>query len=114
MATKTDVIRIEGIEGFEGDYPFDQTSLTWGDLRFIQREAGVRAGEFDDEVQRGNIELFLAMAKIALRRAQHPHVGRFDEALDKVPLDGPPPVTYIAGEEEPAESDPPDASSPPQ
>ena len=112
MASKTDVIRIEGIEGFEGDYPFDQSSLTWGDLRFIQAEAGIRAGEFDDEVKRGNVELFLAMAKIALRRAQHPHAPRFDEALDKVPLAGPPPVTYIAAEED--EPDPPTPSSEPQ
>jgi hypothetical protein len=101
----TDVIRIEGIEGFEGEYPFDQSGLTWGDFRLIQRESGVRAGEFDDEVKRGNIELVIAMAKIALTKAGHPFVRNFDEALDKVPLEGAPPIAYIAAEELP--EDPP-------
>lgn len=110
MTQKQDVIKIDGVEGFDGEYPFDQTGLTWGDLRFIQREAGIRAGEFDDEVKRGNIELFLAMAKIALRWASHPHAARFDEALDKVPLAGPAPIAYIAAEEEP--EDPQTPSSP--
>lgn len=109
----SDVIKIDaGVEGFAGEYPFDQTALTWGDFRTIQRESGVRAGEFDDEVRRGNIELIIAMAKIALRKSGHPFAGRFDEALDKVPLDGPSPLTYIAAdvEEDAAPADPPSAS----
>lgn len=99
--TKNDVIRIEGVEGFHGDYEFDQGALTWGDLRLIQRESGVRAGEMDDELRRGNVELLIVIATIALKKSGHPFWQRFSEALDEVPLSGDPPITYVAAEEAP-------------
>lgn len=104
--TKNDIIRIVGVEGFHGDFPFDQGALTWGDLRLIQRESGVRAGELDDELARGNVELLIVIASLALKKANHPHWRRFSEALDDYPLDADPPITYI-GVEEATPSDPP-------
>lgn len=112
--TSDAIVIDEGVEGFAGEYPFDQSALTWGDFRLIQQESGVRAGEFDDEVKRGNIELVVAMAKIALRKAQHPYAGRFDEALNKMPLDGPAPLTYVAADaEDAAGEDPPRSNDSP-
>jgi len=109
-----DRIKIQGVAGFDGEYEVDQDALTWGDLRFIQRESGVMAGELDEHLRRGNIELVIAFAKIGLRRASHPLADRFDEALDTVPAGGDPPITYIGDEEEAAKTlDPPSSSSEP-
>jgi hypothetical protein len=111
----TDAIKIDaGVEGFAGEYPFDQSALTWGDLRLIQRESGVRAGEFDSEVRRGNVELVIAMAKIALKKAGHRFADRFDDALDKMPLDGPAPLAYLSADsEDAAPLDPPSSNDSP-
>lgn len=105
--TKTDRIVIKGVAGFDGEYAIDQTALTWGDLRFIQSSSGVMAGELDEHLKRGNLELIVAFAKIALRRQGHPYVDRFDEALDSIPLEGDPPITYIGADDD-EEADPAD------
>jgi len=111
-----DTIKISGVAGFDGSYEVDQDALNWGDLRFIQRESGVMGGELDEHLRRGNIELIVAFAKIALRRAGHPYADRFDEALDTVPISGDPPISYIMGDEEGEDAktlDPPKSSDEP-
>jgi len=52
-----------------GESPLELDSFTNRDLNIIKREAGVRAGEMQEAVRRGDNDLFVALAMIALRRA---------------------------------------------
>ena len=97
---KGERIKIEGVEGFEGEYPFDVGALTMGDLEYIETEAGVRANEFDDALAAGSAILARVIATIMLRNAGHPHWRSFREAYSKVPLAGGAPITIVGGEED--------------
>lgn len=62
------VIKIEGIPPWDGSYPFDITFFTNRELHDIKLIADVRAGELEDEFRRGNNDLIVAVAAIALKR----------------------------------------------
>jgi hypothetical protein len=59
---------VEGIAGFDGDYPCDIGSFTMRELQIIKRLAGVRAGELEEAFAAGDSDLILAIAVIAVRR----------------------------------------------
>lgn len=101
-----DKIKIQGVEGFDGEYDFDTEELDMDDLELIETEAGVRANEFDDAVQAGSIRLLRVIATIAVRRAGNPHWREFRTAFGKVKLAGGPPIAYI-GEKADETVDPP-------
>lgn len=94
-----DRIKINGIPGFQGEYEVDQGAFNMGDLRLIKRVAGVRAGELDEALKAGDVDVLIAIAIIALKKSGHPHWEAFDKAIDDAPLD-PPPISYIGGEDD--------------
>ena len=103
---KPDRIKIEGVEGFEGEYDFALGAFTTGDLRLIKRVAGVRVNELDEAFKAGDIEVVIAVAIIALKHAGHPFWERFEEAIEDVTLETLS-LTVIAGDEGDDEKDPP-------
>lgn len=104
----SDKLKIQGVEGFEGEYEFDVQELDMDDLELIEVEAGVRANEFDDALRAGSVRLLRVIATIAIRRAGHPHWRDFRQAFGKVKLAGGPPISYI-GEKADEDADPPAA-----
>lgn len=63
-----DKIVITGIAGYDGEYPFDASYFTNGELHTIKRMAGVRAGEIQASFEAGDNDLVVAIAAIALER----------------------------------------------
>lgn len=107
---KKDRIKVDGVEGFDGEYAFDATALNMDDLEYIETEAGVAANEFDDALARGSVRLLRVITTIALRDAGHPHWRQFRQAWGKVKLVGGSPVQFLDGDEETdAPADPPPA-----
>lgn len=87
MATKaSDKIRVSGVAGFEGEYELDQDAITMGDLKIIKRVAGVRAGEIDEAVNAGDVDVIVALAMIAMKRSGLAHWAGFEQAVESVPI----------------------------
>lgn len=61
-------IRITGSGSVDGVYPLDMT-FTHRDFRTIKQVANVRANEVQDALEQGDMDVIVAMAAIALRRA---------------------------------------------
>lgn len=64
-------IIISGVPGLDGSYPLD-LNFTHRDFHDIKRISGIRANEVQDALVARDVDLIVAMAAIALRRA-----GRF-------------------------------------
>lgn len=62
-------LKIENIDGLEGEYEFDPSYFTNRELHLIKRETGIRAGELQDAVEAGDNDLVVTLAYIALLRA---------------------------------------------
>jgi hypothetical protein len=76
------IIRIAGIPGWEGDYPLDLAYFTNRELHEIQQVAGVRVGEMEEEFSRGNNDLIVAVAAVAIRRSgRRPDVDALWDAV---------------------------------
>lgn len=114
MATteQHDRVKIEGVAGFDGEYEVDQAAFTMGDLRLIKSIAGVRAGELDEALRAGDVDVLVAITIIALRRSGHPHWQAFDNAINEAAID-PPPLTYIGSSSE-EDGDEGNPQTPPQ
>ena len=65
-------IIITGVPGVDGEYDFDMT-FTHRDFHTIKQVAGVRANEVQDALEGGDLDIVVAMAEIALRRAGVAH-----------------------------------------
>lgn len=65
-------IVIAGVPGLDGEYEMDMT-FTHRDFHTIKQVAGVRANEVMDALEGGDLDIIVAMAEIALRRAGVPH-----------------------------------------
>lgn len=61
-------VTIEGVPGFDGEYPFDISYFTNGELHTIKKISGVRAGEIEEAFEAGDNDLFVALATIAAER----------------------------------------------
>lgn len=72
-------IVIKDILGLEGEYDLD-LEFTNRDFRIIKQTAGVRANEIEDAISAGDIDVYVALAVIALRRAGKEHL--VDDLLD--------------------------------
>jgi hypothetical protein len=65
-------IVITGIPGLDGEYDLDMT-FTHRDFHTIKQVAGVRANEVQDALEGGDLDIVVALAEIALRRAEVVH-----------------------------------------
>ncbi len=65
-------IKITGVPGLDGEYPLDLT-FTHRDFRTIKQVAGVRANEVMDAINAGDLDIIVALAEIAMRRAGKSH-----------------------------------------
>jgi hypothetical protein len=61
-------IRLKGLPPYDGDYPMPE-DFDLGELYFIEREVGVRAGEVRDAVAAGSVGVLACVVAIALKRA---------------------------------------------
>lgn len=80
-----DVIKIEGVPGYDGEYPIDYADLTKGELRILQRVTHL-AGHELAMADLSDIFVATGLATIALKRAGNPYWEGFDEASDKIGL----------------------------
>ena len=65
-------IVITDIAGLDGEYDLDM-SFTHRDFHTIKQVAGVRANEVTEALEAGDVDIIVAMAEIALRRAGKVH-----------------------------------------
>ena len=65
-------IVITGAPGLDGEYPLDLV-FTHRDFRTIKQVAGVRANEVMDAINAGDLDIIVALAEVALRRAGKSH-----------------------------------------
>ena len=72
-------IVITNVPGLDGEYELDM-NFTYRDFRTIKQVAGVRANEVMDALNAGDLDVIIALAEIALRRAGKAH--QLDELLD--------------------------------
>lgn len=96
------VLKIEGIHPtVDGDYPFSISEFTNRDFSDIKRIAHVRAQELKEAFEKGDTDLFVAFAVIALR-----HAGKavMEDMLWDAPIGK---LTFSAGDEEVVEDLPP-------
>lgn len=63
-----DALTIEGIAGYNGDYPLDMTYFTNRELHLIKEVSGVRAGELEEAFAAGDNDLMVAIAAIMIWR----------------------------------------------
>lgn len=63
-----DKIVLKGCGPYDGEYEFDDGSLTLGELRKIKQVCGLRAGELEDAFNAGDSDVMVAMAVVALER----------------------------------------------
>lgn len=61
-------MRIDGVAGFNGEYPLDMTYFTNREYDLIRRISGVRAGELQDGFAAGDAVLIMAVAVIMVWR----------------------------------------------
>jgi hypothetical protein len=64
-------IKIEGVPPYDGEYELDM-NFTNRDLHTIKQVAGVRAGDLNDALEHKDLDLVVALAVNALRRAGKP------------------------------------------
>lgn len=62
-------IKIEGVAGFDGEYPFEPGDFTYDDWNLIKQASGVRAGELIEALGANDITVVPALAVIAVRAA---------------------------------------------
>ena len=70
-----DTITIEGVPGYNGEYPLDITYFTNRELHLIKKVSGVRAGELTEAFNAGDNDLMVAVAAIAIQRHTHKDVN---------------------------------------
>lgn len=92
MAAETTIV-IEGLRPYDGAYPIDieNEPLTSREWRFVKQISGLVAGEFDQASSRGDPDVLIAIATIALFRnhkIQREQVLEVAELLTDLPLDG--------------------------
>lgn len=68
-----DRIVLAGIPPYDGEYEFDASYFTNREYHTIKRIAGVRAGELDEALGAGDLDVIVALAVIALQRNNQPH-----------------------------------------
>lgn len=101
------VIRIAGVHpALDGDYPIDLGGFTNRDFHDIKRIAGVRSQELSEAFDKGDTDMFVAFAVIALRHAGKPvsEDVLWDASAGALEL--------IFGDEEEAEALPPTSAPP--
>lgn len=101
-----DRIVIEGVTGYNGEYPLEADYFTNRELHLIKVESGVRAGELAEAFDAGDNDLMVALAAIAIwrKRGQKPNM----DALWDAPAGK---FTFLFDGEDAAEDD--DDSLPP-
>ena len=107
-------IVITDIPGLDGEYDLDM-SFTHRDFHTIKKVAGVRANEVTEALEAGDVDIIVAMAEIALRRAGKVHAldQLWDstaggivlnvEDLEEAPEANPPPLK-LEPDDEPSRS----------
>jgi hypothetical protein len=71
------VVRFKDVPGLDGEYELDASSLTNREFRTIKKLSGLRPREIEDAIVNADVELVVALAKVALERA-----GRGDVPAD--------------------------------
>jgi hypothetical protein len=66
-------IIINDVPGLDGEYDLDMT-FTHRDFHTIKQVAGIRANEVQGALEAGDMDIIVAMAEIALRRAGKVHL----------------------------------------
>lgn len=81
-------IAITGIPGLDGEYELEMV-FTHRDFRTIKQVAGVRANEVMDAIEAGDLDIIVALAEIALRRAGRAHTidDLWDSEAGNISLD---------------------------
>lgn len=101
-------LTIEGVPGYDGEYPLDLSYFTNRELHLIKELSGVRAGELEEAFEAGDNDLMVALAAIAVtrKRGSKPNLDAlWDAPAAKLTLNA-------DADEEGAEGD--DESLPPQ
>lgn len=82
-------IQIEGVPQYNGEWPLDFDVLTNRDFHTIKQIAGVRVNEIDGALDAGDLDIVVALAVIALRKAGHEKVNAdvlWDSPVGKITL----------------------------
>lgn len=96
------VIRIAGVHPtIDGDYPIDLGGFSNRDFHDIKRIANVRSQELQEAFAKGDTDMFVAFAVIALRHAGKPVS---EDVLWDAPVAS---LVLVVGDEEEAEELPP-------
>jgi hypothetical protein len=96
------LIKISDVHpAIDGEYPIDLSGFTNRDFHDIKRIANVRSQELSEAFGKGDTDLFVAFAVIALRHAGKPAV---DDALWDAEIGK---ITFVAGDEEETDDLPP-------
>lgn len=101
------VMRITDVHpSIDGDYPIGLTDFTNRDFHDIKRIANIRSQELSEAFEKGDTDLFVAFAVIALRHAGKtvPEDALWDSAVGK--------ITLIAGAEDEVDDLPPTSAPP--
>lgn len=103
------VIRISGVHPtLDGDYPIDLGGFSNRDFHDVKRIAGVRSQEMTEAFTKGDTDMFVAFAVIALRNAGK-HIS--EDVLWDAPVAS---LVLVVGDEEEDEvKDLPPISAPP-
>jgi hypothetical protein len=77
-----DTLTIEGVLGFNGEYPLDISYFTNRELHLIKKESGVRAGELTEAFAAGDNDLMVCIAAIVVWRktGTEPNMAAFWDA----------------------------------
>lgn len=102
------IIRITNLPPYTGEYPLDLGMLDMGDYHIIKETAGYTSQEWRDGLMRGDSDLVVAFAIIALRKKG---MRVSADAFWNVPLEsdapGMPRIEFIPVVEEGADAGPP-------
>ena len=81
-------VKIDGLDPYNGTYPLD-LSFNFRDFREIKRITGIRAAEVMEALEAGDLDIVVALASIALRKAgvQHDPEVLFDAQIGSIEID---------------------------
>lgn len=82
-------IKIEGVPPLDGEYPLDMDHLTNRDMHTIKQVAGVAGLDLQAAFEKGDLDIYVALSAIALRRAGKTfHVDQlWDAELGQITVD---------------------------
>ena len=81
-------VTIDGVDPYNGTYPLD-LAFSFRDFREIKKISGIRAAEVMEAIEAGDLDIVIALASIALRRAGVTHDPEvlFDAQVGSIEID---------------------------